>query len=284
MTSVRAFVGALVLLAATRLPAAAQCPAPTVPGGGPPTTDCFVQWGGVPSLNTSCADGTACDLDGRADGACTFPIQAFVNVASEGCTAAPLSGTPLVKPATKPPGQALAAALAALDPSLPGCTAAAIAVPLRVSLGGIKPGTARLRVTAAAAGKRDTDKLKLRCDPNPTPPSFANVIQPILTTRCAYSGCHDATFRGGGQNLEPGAAYQDSVNARSTQSRLLRVKPSSIRASFMARKILGVGIPGVIGGAVMPQGCPGFVPAGGCLTEEELFTILSWIANGAPNN
>jgi hypothetical protein len=34
----------------------------------------------------------------------------------------------------------------------------------------------------------------------------------------------------------------------------------------------------------MPQGCPGFPPLGGCLTREEIFTIVAWIAEGAPNN
>jgi hypothetical protein len=271
------------ILVSGALTARAQCPSPTLPGGGPSSTDCFVQWGGVTSLNTSCVDGTACDVDGKADGVCIFPVQAFVNVSSAGCTSAPLTAAPLVKPASAT-GQALAAALAALDPAAPGCTAAGLAVPLRVSLAGIKPGIAKLKVSASAAGKRDSDKLKLRCDPNPTAPSFASVVQPILTTRCAYSGCHDATFRGGGQNLEAGAAYRESVGVRSTQSKLMRVKAGSVRSSFMARKILGQGIPGVIGGAVMPQGCPGFPPAGGCLTDDEKFTILSWIANGAPDN
>jgi hypothetical protein len=270
-------------LAACATASHAQCPSPTLPGGGPPTTDCFVQWAGVSSLNTSCVDGTACDADGKPDGVCTFPLQAFLNAPSDGCTASALTAAPLVKPASET-GQALAAALAALDPAAAGCTVSGLAVPLRVSLAGIKPGIARLKVSASAAGKRDTDKLKLRCDRNPTPPGFASEVQPILTARCAYSGCHDATFRGGGQNLEPGAAYGESVGVRSTQSKLLRVKAGSIRASFMARKILGQGIPGIAGGALMPQGCPGFPPAGGCLTDAELFTVLAWIANGAPEN
>jgi hypothetical protein len=34
----------------------------------------------------------------------------------------------------------------------------------------------------------------------------------------------------------------------------------------------------------MPQGCPNLPPAGGCLTDAQIFTILSWIANGAPDN
>ena len=282
----RAALAFAVVASMARVAMPAECPAPSLPGGGPAATDCFVQWGGVPSLTGSCVDGTACDADGKADGVCTFPLQAFVNVAAGTCTG-PLTAAPTVKPTKDAPGQALEAALAALDPAVPGCTTPGLAVPLRISLAGIKPGTARLRVTATAAGKRDVDKVKLRCDPSPTPPSFANQVQPILTARCAYpgAGCHDSTFRGGGQNLEAGAAYQESVGVRATQApKLLRVKPSSLKASFMARKLLGAGIPPGIGGARMPLGCPGLPPVGGCLSDAELFTILSWIANGAPNN
>ena len=77
-------------------------------------------------------------------------------------------------------------------------------------------------------------------------------------------------------------AWADSVNAPATTGKLLRVKPGRIRGSQLAHRILGQGLPR--GGAVMPQGCPGFPPAGGCLTTAETFTILSWIAEGAPNN
>ena len=46
------------------------------------------------------------------------------------------------------------------------------------------------------------------------------------------------------------------------------------------------------GGTQMPQGCPTVAPPGCpaatvdacCLTPEEKFTLLSWIATGAPNN
>ncbi len=65
------------------------------------------------------------------------------------------------------------------------------------------------------------------------------------------------------------------------------MKPGSIRQSQLAHRILGQGLPrfhGMVIGAIMPQGCPGFPPAGGCLTTAETFTILSWIAEGAPNN
>src|SRR5205814_6935552 len=143
--------------------------------------------------------------------------------------------------------------------------------------------------TAASGGKRDKDTLKLTCLPSTVAPSFANAVQPIFTAKCAYAGgCHDSGFRAGangsrpGQVLEPGVAYGDTVNVQSSESpKFLRVKPGSIKSSFMARKILGQGIvPQPIGGARMPLGCPGGpLPSGGCLDQDELFTLLYWIAN-----
>jgi hypothetical protein len=59
--------------------------------------------------------------------------------------------------------------------------------------------------------------------------------------------------------------------------------PGSIAKSFMARKILGRGLK-PSNGSMMPQGCPGVPPAGGCLTPAEEYTILAWIQSGAPNN
>jgi hypothetical protein len=59
--------------------------------------------------------------------------------------------------------------------------------------------------------------------------------------------------------------------------------PGSIAKSFMARKILGHGL-NAANGSMMPQGCPGLPPEGGCLTPAEEYTILAWIQSGAPNN
>src|SRR5438128_1857342 len=136
--------------------ARADCPPDCVAGGGPSATDCFVAWSGLPGMSETCADGEACDIDGKVDGVCTLGLQGCINVPGLGaCTPAGLSGPPTVT-------------------------------------------------------------------------------------------------------------------------------PSSIRGSQLAHRILGQGLPR--GGAVMPQGCPGFPPAGGCLTTAETFTILSWIAEGAPSN
>ena len=286
---------ALVLLAGAAMADCQSAPAgpDCVRGGGPAATDCFVAFSGIPSTTVTCTDGASCDTDGKADGGCTLGLQACVNVAGlPSCTPGSLAAAPTVKPANDPAAQQLASALQALSPAVQGCTNPGLRIPLRVSLAGIKPGKSRLTVTAISGGKRDKDKLKLTCLPSTTPPSLIADVQPIFglgardpNGRCNFAGCHSGPSPGGGLNLEPGRTYADSVGVPSTEVRkFARVKPGSIKASFLARKVLGQGIPPGTG-ARMPQGCPAVIPpVTQCPTDAEIFTILSWIANGAPNN
>src|SRR5439155_791178 len=209
----------VVVIAAAALGgrARAQCPSVCLPGGGPGRTDCVIEWSGLPSMTASCVDGTGCDQDGVADGTCTFPLLACINVTgSADCTPGTLAGPPTVKPAKAPPAQALASALGALDPVGHGCTALGIAAPLKVGLPGIKTATSRLKATAVSGGLRDTDKLTLTCQPNPTPPSFSAAVLPILSAKCALPSCHTGPSPSGGQNPEPAHAYADGVGAAST--------------------------------------------------------------------
>jgi len=275
-------LAAILVLATAAL---ADCPPDCIAGGGPAATDCFIAWSGMQATSEACTDGEACDIDGKVDGVCTLGIQGCINVPGLGpCTPAGLSGPPTVTPSKPPTGQALAAALAALDSATYGCTPPGLGLPLKLSLAGIRAGKARLTVTASSGGKRDRDKLRLTCTPGAAQISFARDVQPIFTARCAITSCHTGPTQqaSGKQSLDAGVAYADSVNSPATTGKLLRVKPGSIRGSQLAHRILGQGLPR--GGAVMPQGCPGFPPAGGCLTTGEMFTILSWIAEGAPND
>lgn len=266
------------------VPALAACPPDCVGGGGPGATDCFVAFDGLTTTSEICVDGAACDLDGRADGVCTFGVQACVNVAGmASCTPGGLSAAPTVKPASSPAAQALGGALAALDPAGQGCTSAGVVrVPLTVGLGPLKPAVAKLTVTASSGGKRDRDRLRLTCQPPPAAPSFAGVIQPIFTQRCAIPACHLGSSPSGSQNLEEGQAYAESVGVRAVNNpKLSIVLPGNVKKSYLARKILGRGIGAT---SIMPQGCPGFPPTGGCLEPEETYAILLWIQNGAPDN
>ena len=286
---------ALLLVLLLSGAATADCPPDCVPGGGPPATDCFVTFSGIPGTTVSCTDGDAsCDTDGKADGGCTFGLQVCVNASVPGlqCTPGSLTGPPTVKPAKDAAAQQLAAALQSLPLAAQGCTPPGLRIPLKVSLAGIKPGKLRVTVTATSGGKRDKDKLKLACLPSTVAPSLVNQVQPIFglgrsdpNGRCTFSGCHSGPSPGGALNLEPGHSYPDSVNVPSTEVRkYARVKPGSIKLSLLARKILGEGIPPGTG-SKMPQGCPAIIPpVTQCPTDAEIFTILSWIANGAPNN
>ena len=261
--------------------AAADCVPPNcAAGGGSPTTDCFVAFAGTSTMNVTCTDGTSCDMDGQADGTCTFDLEACINVAGLGsCAPGSLSAPPTVKPATTPTAQALASALAGLDLASSACTAPGIPLPVTLSVRGIKPGKAKLKITATSGGKKDADKLKLTCMPSTTPISYAQQVEPIVTQKCAYSGCHDTFSASGGQVLDPGKGFGNSVNAKASLGNRVRVKPGSISGSEMARRLIGKGI--APGGTMMPQGCPGVPPNHGCLTDAEKFTILYWIATGA---
>jgi hypothetical protein len=261
--------------------ARAACPGPQCfGGGGPSATDCIVTWSGITASATTCVDGSACDQDGVADGVCTFGLAACLGDAGCGVTGGVTSAK--VVPAKIAGGAALAAAIQALAPDQ--CTAPGFTVPVKLSaqLGPIKPGVDKMKAIVVAGGKKDPDTVKLTCQA--ATPSFANDIQPILTQRCTQGACHGADFVSQGLNLSEGVAYASLVGAKSAEGGNLKiVMPGSISKSFMARKILGRGLKAA-SGSMMPQGCPGVPPAGGCLTPAEQYAILSWIQSGAPNN
>src|SRR5262249_31945790 len=160
-------------------------------------TDCTIMWSGITAAATTCVDGSACDQDGTANGACVFPLEACLGDSSCGVTAAP---TVKVRPATM--GTRLQGEIQALAPGQ--CTAPGFTVPVKQSasgLGPIKPGIARLKVTVSAGGKKDLDKVTLTCQP--AMPSFASDVQPILTQRCTQAGgCHDSTSLAQGLSLD----------------------------------------------------------------------------------
>jgi hypothetical protein len=272
---------AFVFLLLVRV-ASAACPgSDCVGGGGPAATDCILTWTGIPAAATTCVDGAACDQDGAADGVCTFPLQACLG-ADPACGVTGLTSV-RVTPAKFPGSAGLQAAIQGLAPGQ--CRAAGLAVPVKRGAGvrPIKAGRARLKVLVSADGRKDPDTLRLTCQP--AAPSFATAVQPILTQRCTQGACHDPAFLAQGLDLSPGSAYSALVGRKATTLgvKLALVAPRSIAKSFVARKILGQGLK-PSWGAMMPQGCPGFPPQGGCLDDAERYTLLAWIQSGAPNN
>jgi hypothetical protein len=276
-----AALAALLFVASVSHAVCPDDPADCLAGGGSPATDCYVAFAGIPSLDVTCTDGDpSCDTDGHVDGVCTFGLQACVDVPQAGCTPAALT-SPRVAP-KKGDGAVLVVALASVAGAGTGCTAPGFAVPLKAAIAGLKPAVVRLKVSVAGGGKRDTDKVKLTCLPGV--PSFANDVQPILTAKCAFAGCHSSASAKQSLVLDPGVAYGQLVNRQTTEGgRLLIVEPGSVKSSYMARKILGRHI--APGTTIMPQGCPGAPQMpDGCLTPADVAKILSWIQGQAPAN
>lgn len=112
--------------------------------------------------------------------------------------------------------------------------------------------------------------------PSPTPSgvSFARDIQPILNANCV--ACHQGATGPGGLSLEPGSAYKNLVNVRSTESPLMRVAPGAPDKSYLLNKLLGTQTQVGGSGAQMPFGAP--------LPQNQINLIQQWISQGAPNN
>jgi hypothetical protein len=265
--------------------AGAGCPPDCIGGGHDPATACLVEFGGVASTDESCTDGNpSCDMDGIVNGVCVFPLSVCLNVPGDTRCIARLSAPPVVGPARSAVARALGQAVAALDPSQPGCTAPGVAVPIGASLRGITPAAAPLVITGRSGSRRARNRIRLTCRPSPAAPSLAQVIAPIFETRCALPACHAATPGSVGPALAaPGEMHAALVDVPALNvPTLMLVRPGSVLESYLARKILGKRIPDRT--PRMPQGCPGTVPAGGCLTDAETAAIIAWIQTGAPDN
>jgi len=144
-----------------------------VGGGGAAHTDCFAAWqvttAGVTAnrgpTGVDCQDGDpACDVDGEANGRCTFGISVCTgSTAVAGCVAESVTEVAFSRRTER-------FGLAAPDPAATeaGCgQATVLPVALRTTPRGPRPSrTVILGLTATAASGRDRDVLRLRCVPN----------------------------------------------------------------------------------------------------------------------
>jgi hypothetical protein len=255
--------------------ASAQCPGTCTGGGGPAATDCFLAYGSAPSKVITCTDGDgSCDSDGHVDGVCTFGLTACTNVAVGPCAATPLDAAPSA--VTVGSGaDAFVTAVAALSPSTPACTTPGLVVlAIAPSQTKLKPAKLTLRMTAVAGGKKDKDTLKLIC--NPATPSLATDVQPIFTANCTYAGCHSGALPQSSLSLEEGQSAASLSQRALSSPRTLRVKPGSIKKSYLAKGLFGNGA------VLMPDGCPNVIPpVERCLGDLERYVILAWIQAGA---
>lgn len=159
----------LVLSAAALL--AATSAHSTVAGGGVPRTDCFAAWQVTsPDVTANrgptgvdCQDGDpTCDVDGRADGVCSFGVSFCAGgAATAACTPAEVT-------AVKRSRRAVEAGVTA--PVLPASATCGPATVVPLALRGpsrTRPSrTLVLSATAVTASGRDRDVVRLRCVPN----------------------------------------------------------------------------------------------------------------------
>jgi len=268
---------AFAILVVTGAVASAQCPPSCAGGGGPATTDCFLAFGGVTGASVTCTDGDpACDLDGTIDGTCTLGVTACTNVAVGACPATPLDAAPTATTKGASGAEPFTAALGQLATAEQSCTATGLVeLTIATSAKKLKPAKVTIRTTAVAGGKKDKDNLKLVC--NPARPSLATHVQPIFTATCTFQGCHSGSFPQAQLLLEDGQALGQLVNQRASFfPQLVRVKPGSLKKSYLTRSLFGTGA------VQMPEGCPDVVePVERCLNDAEIYTILAWIQAGA---
>jgi hypothetical protein len=256
--------------------ACAQCPTACSGGGGPASTDCFLAWGDAPGKVITCTDGDAsCDVDGTIDGVCTFGLTACTNVPVGPCAATPLDAPPTLL-AKGSGAEALASAIGGLPTSTHGCTGGGL-VKLAIASSRTKlaPAKLTLRATAVAGGRKDKDTFKLVC--NPGRPTLAANVQPIFAATCTFAGCHSGQLPQSELSLEDGKSAAGLAEIAVASVKLQRVKPGSLRKSYLTRSLFG------FAAVQMPDGCPldPTAEGGRCLTPSEVYLILAWIQSGA---
>ncbi len=267
-------------------------PAPTVlahgtafarfAGGGPRKSDCMLvtDAAGVPDAHrarvTRCTDGDPeCDVDGAADGTCTFRVRLCLHAAEARCHEDTVTSASLSSAA--PEFAALATALAAVPtPAVLETCSTAVRVP--VATRGRSEGRLALRAQAImASGHADNDQLVFVCRPLRSRTTFATIEQKIFATSCTTASCHGAGAAGG-LTLTQISAYASLVGVPATNEAakvrgLLRVAPGDPDGSFLLQKLTGTLAPDE--GEPMPW-------VGEALPDEKIDLVWRWIAAGAP--
>ena len=106
-------------------------------------------------------------------------------------------------------------------------------------------------------------------------PSFAKDVVPLFRTRCV--ACHMSGTEPGKMSLAPAKAYKALVGAKSTETVMMRIQPSSPERSYLLHKLEGTHVKAGGSGMRMPlDGMP--------LPPEKIALIRRWIAAGARDN
>jgi hypothetical protein len=142
---------------------AGEAPGPTITGTGKPASECFVTLQGLTATDgknhVACTDGSSCDVDGTADGTCSFYARVCVAQVLPGCQATMITS---VKATPKKVGLPLPPVPA----TEPVCgDQATIRVPLAKK--GTKTGRLTLTLMATNDGKpkKEKDQIKIACMP-----------------------------------------------------------------------------------------------------------------------
>lgn len=285
-------------------------------GGGHASTDCLVVFDADVNYPTTrprkyrCVDGDLCDADGLVNGQCAIDVAVCANSTYNAarCT---LNGVESIvvdhaldngDPRFDPQMQALQNVVDGLLDDPPNvqpdaCVAATrFIVPVIGPLAGnvCRRGRKTIRLVGrstfvAGVARKDTDRLKLECDPAPAGcnPSvffagtFDRIQKQIFNQSCALSFCHDSQTKQKDLLLEVGAAYTNIVDVVPTTDAAATLGWKRIDAtganpatSYLYRKITG-DLPDPLLGARMPFGRPALDPV---LVD----VVRRWIEAGAP--
>ena len=168
---------ALLVLAVPAL--GGQAPGPTITGTGNPASECFVTLNGLTATNgknrVDCTDGDpSCDVDGEANGVCTFYVRVCVAQSLPGCQATTIT---FVKATPRKAGLALPP-VPATEPVCGDQTT--LSVPLTK-----KGATGRLSLVLIAKNngkpRREKDQIKIACMPSGSETSTTTTLLPPIT-------------------------------------------------------------------------------------------------------
>ncbi len=321
----------LTLVASLMLALPSFARAVVIGGGGNSSSDCLLAFDApvndppTKPRNYRCTDGDACDADGAINGVCAFPITACAN-SSYNTASCNLVGIDNVtvdhaldngEEKFDPDFQAFQSRIDN-DISPPNndpdaCTGSPTTIrvpiegPFKANNGTnvCKRRTKLLKIvsTGIIAGKvyKDTDKIKLTCDPAPSISggcdpmvffggTFDRIQKQIFNQTCAVSGCHDSQSVQGSLLLETGSAYGNLINAtphNPAAANIMTFPPpddwkrvkvidpmtGDLNRSLLFHKITGDLLPGF--GDRMPFHRKK-------LDQSLINVIQAWIVNGAP--
>ena len=283
------------------------------PGGGPPRTDCLVEFGTTPAnypasrpRQIRCVDNDpSCDADSTV-GRCGVPLSVCLNVTDPNlpdCAPASLEQFTIknYQPDTNPKHdfgfQTLQDQVNQLFLPLgptqrDRCTTddvnpAIISVTMKLSISSqtyrkvTKTLRSRLDGHDGTTAIDDVDVIKITCLPGSDGPctgvtgTFDQIQKQIFTPRCALPTCHAAAQAPHNLSLQPASSYANLVNVVSEESNdgLERVLPGDADNSFLVHKLRGTLELGE--GERMPRGGP-------YLDSAAIQLVTDWVTGGAP--